>query len=568
MPGAPATHMPRPGPFADFRPSWILHEDPAVLVIHKPAGLPSQAADPDQADDVLTRLRAFLHRRDGGELPYLGVHQRLDRDASGVMLLARSRAANPALARQFEGRQVDKRYLVGVTGSPPGHGERTLVDHLARGKDGRSVVVGRSDKRGKKAVSHLRCLRRKGTRALLEVRIETGRTHQIRAQLAHAGWPVAGDRLYGGAPAPRLLLHARSLALAHPMSGDPLELDAPPPPIFERWLGRGGTWLPPQPESLRAAIERAAHRRWGLAQRRDAAEAIDAFRLVHSDGDGLPGLHVDVYGDHLVAHLASDEAVRQRDLILATLSELGFAGIYEKIHPRQKNELARTGHADLSPAHASWGQDAPQEQVIHEWGIPYPVWLADGLRTGIFLDQRDNRRRIRELADGRSLLNLFSYNGAFTIAAAVGGARRTVSVDASKRALIRGKQGLAQAGCEGDHRIVHGDAFDYLRRCKERFDLVVVDPPTYSKTKRGRWTSGKDWQRLAAMSFKVAEDGGTLLLCSNDERMSGNQFRRFLHEGARQAEVRIQQMKDLQIPADFPAPVGGEAHLKAVLVAL
>ena len=554
--------------FQDFQPDWILHEDPSLIAICKPFGVASQAADPDHPDDIVSRLQTWLARRDGSERPYIGSHQRLDRDASGVMLFTRAKEANGPLAQQFEGRQVDKRYIVGVQGLLGGPSERTLVDYLARGKDGLAVVSDQHDPRARRAVSHIRCLECSGARALLEVRIETGRTHQIRAQLANAGMPVAGDRRYGGPLAPRLLLHARSIELDHPVSSARLKIDAQPPPVFAQWLARGGSWLADDEAGLSAAIERAAQARWGLGQAREGDQRVDAFRLVHGQADGMPGVYVDVYGEHLLAHLRSDAAIARRQRLLAALARLGYVGVYEKVHPQQKNELTRTQPADLAPAHASWGEDAPEELALHEWGIPYGVWLADGLRTGIFLDQRDNRRRIREMADGLSVLNLFSYTGAFSIAAAVGGARRTVSVDAAKRALVRGRAGLKLAGIEGDHRIVHGDAFAYLERGREHFDLVIVDPPTYSRTKRGRWKSGKDWQRLAAMAMAVTTAGGALLLCSNDERMSADRFRRHIHEGARQAGRRIEQMKDLRPPVDFPTLPSSDAHLKSVLLRL
>ncbi len=560
--------MDSPTLFHDFRAQWLLHEDAALVAIHKPCGVASQSADPARPDDVVTRLRSYLARRDDDSAPYLGVHQRLDQDASGVMLLTRSTDANPDLARQFEQRQVAKRYVVAVQGPGPGPTERTLVDHLAKGKGGLAVVVRGRDERAKKAISHVRTLRREGGRALLEVRIETGRTHQIRAQLAHAGMPLAGDRLYGGPLAPRLMLHAHTIGFEHPISGQRMTVEAQIPAVFDQWLARGGLWLPEGERCIQAAVERAAQARWGLWQRRFGDQTTDAFRLVHGEGDGLPGLFVDVYGQHLLAHLASDEAVRQRASIMAALASLGLSGVYEKVHPRQKNELARAGHAGLSPDHASWGEDAPEELIMHEWGVPYRVWLADGLRTGIFLDQRDNRRRICEMAADRSVLNLFSYTGAFSIAAAVGGACRTVSVDASKRALLRGRAGMELAGCEGEHRIVHGDAFEYLRRCKKPFDMVIVDPPTYSKTKRGRWTSGKDWRRLSAMAMTATSAGGVLLLCSNDQRMSAQRFRRYIHDGARAAGVRLEMVKDLRPPADYPPLTSGEPHLKSVLIRL
>src|SRR5580704_13530425 len=129
--------MDRRAVWPDFRAEWILHDDGDVLAIDKPVGVPSQAPDPERPDDVVTRLRAHL----GGA--YLGVHQRLDRDTSGVMIFARRKEANARLAAQFEGRGVRKVYLAAVEGWPRGRGRATLVDFLVQGRDGTASVASR-----------------------------------------------------------------------------------------------------------------------------------------------------------------------------------------------------------------------------------------------------------------------------------------------------------------------------------------------------------------------------------------------------------------------------------------
>jgi 23S rRNA (cytosine1962-C5)-methyltransferase len=567
----------RPGPleslWPDLDPAWIVHEDGDLIAVDKPEGVPCQAADPAHPDDLPFRLKRFLSARDGGT-PYLGIHQRLDQDTSGVVLYAKARRANASLARQMEGRTVDKRYVALVEGWRGG--DRRLEHRLARGRDGTSRAVGKRDRKGKRAVTHVRVLRRRGPRALLELRIETGRTHQIRAQLAAVGAPVAGDRLYGGAPAPRLMLHARSLSLEHPVTGAPLTVEAPVPSVFDALLaapplppeggGRGEGREAGPSTRWRDRLRRAAERRWGLAHRED----VTAFRLVNEGGDGLPGLAVDVYDAWLVAHVYDDAVEARLEEVLDALSSLGFAGVYLKRRPRQANVVVDGRDEALSPSAPVRGEPAPEPLTIREHGLPYRVRLGEGLSTGIFLDQRDNRARVRELAEGARVLNLFSYTCAFTVAAAAGGARETLSVDASARLLDWGRDNLEQAGLAGErHRFSQQDVFealDRLRREGARFDLVCVDPPTYSKTKASRWTSREDWVRLGAACLRLLARGGRLLACSNDRRMRQNELRRHLHEAARRAGVKPSQMKDLPCPGDFPPPVGREPHLKSVLL--
>jgi 23S rRNA (cytosine1962-C5)-methyltransferase len=199
------------------------------------------------------------------------------------------------------------------------------------------------------------------------------------------------------------------------------------------------------------------------------------------------------------------------------------------------------------------------------------VRLGDGLSTGIFLDQRANRRRVREMSAGLNVLNLFAYTCPFTVAAAAGGARSTTSVDVSAGALAWGAENLAENGLAGAaHRFATADVFGWLegaRARRDRFDLVILDPPSYSTTKDGsRFSSASDYRDLAALVLPLLAPGGRLLACSNHRGIVRAKLRRYLHEAARAAGCAVAQMRDLSDPTDFPPPPGHEVHLKSVLV--
>ena len=573
--------MDRRALWPDFRDAWVVHEDDALIVVDKPEGVPSQAADPERPDDVVTRLRAYLRSRPSrtpGE-PYLGVHQRLDRDTSGLLVFAAKREANARLAAQFEGRQVKKTYVAGVTGWPRGKEKVTLEDALAPDKDGRVHVVRGRDRRAKPAVTHVKVMDRRGDRALLELTLATGRTHQARVQLAHAGAPIAGDPLYGGARAPRLMLHASALAFDHPTTGAAARFTSPRPPEFDAWLAKGdlGEAVYDDAAALAHALGRALERRWGLGR----GETTNAFRLVNEEGDGLPRLAVDVYDAWLVAQLYDDgpqssslwgDAAR-RERLLDRLQALGFDGVYLKVRPKQANTVVDTRREDLAPALPVRGAAAPDPLPIVEEGMPLLVRLGDGLSTGLFLDQRGNRRRVRELASGKIVANLFAYTCAFTVAAALGGAKRTISVDVSAVALERGRANMAGAGIgEGsEHTLVAEDVFAWLARAErrgERFDLVILDPPSYSTTKRGRFVADHDYGKLAASALGLVRPGGRLLACTNHRGISPGRFRRILFDAARAAKRDVAQVKDLAEPPDYAVPVGGEPHMKSALMML
>ncbi|HEY8073220.1 MAG TPA: class I SAM-dependent methyltransferase [Labilithrix sp.] len=558
--------MDRRAVWPDFRAEDVLFEDADLLVVRKRAGIPSQAAQPDRPDDLVTRLRARL----GGA--YLGVHQRLDRDTSGVVLFTKRKEANAHVAKQFEGREAKKRYLAAVTGWT--RREATLVDELRPSDDGRMEVVRRG---GKRAVTHVKLLRRNGDRALLELVLETGRTHQARVQLAHAGAPIAGDPLYGGAAAARLMLHASSLAIEHPRTRRTKTFVDDRAEALEQWLERGALHerVYDDPAALDAALALALERRWGFGRSGDRDpedRRTTTFRLVNEDGDALPGLAVDVYDAWLVAQLHAGDmwTEARRSLVLDRLAALGFDGVYLKLRPKQANVLVETRRDDVAPRSAVRGESAPAEIVVHEEGVPYRVRLGDGLSTGLFLDQRQNRRLVRSLASRSRVANLFAYTCGFSVAAAVGGAARTVSVDASPAALERGRENLIGAGAAiENHSFAAEDAFAWLARAAkkgERFDLVVLDPPSYSSTKKRRFVAESDYGELVAEALAVVAPGGKILACCNHRGMSRARLRRLASEGAREAKREVAQLKDLPSGADFPPEPGRDVHMKSVLL--
>jgi 23S rRNA (cytosine1962-C5)-methyltransferase len=527
-----------------FDPSWIVHRDAHYVVVDKPAGMLSIERDAGGTISLVARLSEHL-----GRTRPLAVLSRLDQETSGLVAFPLSEEAQRLMAKATEAHALDKRYVAAVSiarggRAPSGRMEDELIE-----RDGLvSVAKGRG---GKRAVAHAKVLHTRGPRALVEVTLETGRTHQIRVQLAHRGAPIGGDGLYGGELAPRLLLASVSVTLPHPERGS-LTVTRERPPIFDRWVDGTLTDL----EAWHAALPVAIERRAGLfAAARAASDATTAFRLVSESGDGVPGVAVDVYGEHLVVHL--HDTPLSEAAILDALEGLRPRGVYLKRRPKKAQDLSKKDLEAHAPSAPLRGEPAPEPLVVRELGVPYAVRLGDGMSTGLFLDQRENRRRVRERAAGRSVLNLFSYTCAFTVAAAVGGASRTLSVDASSRALERGRENLALSGHEGpSHRFVAADVFDVLARLGkrgERFDLVCVDPPTFSTTKRTRWTSGKDWAGLFAKVLAVLAAGGAVLATSNDRRMTQGAFRAYARAGAEEAAVPLARVVDLPEPLDFRA---------------
>lgn len=551
--------------FAPWRDAWTLHLDDDLVVVDKPVGVSTHAPDPTRRDDVVSRLKQWWAARDGvaESSVYLGVHQRLDRDTSGVLLFARRKEANKAVAAAFEGRGAKKRYLAVVSPAPRTDGG-TLDDLLAPADDGKMQVV-QPTRRGppkgaQRAVTRWSVVSRHGGRAIVSLEPETGRTHQLRVQLAAVGTPIDGDPLYGKVAAPRLMLHARSLTLPHPTTGRAVTFEAEVPPEMLAWA-RGEA----DPRSLDERLMAAADQRWELA--RDPGTT--AFRLAH-DGDGFAATPVDVYGEWALVHCYDAPL---DDALCGALLVGGLRGVYVKRRPKQANTAVDTRREELAPKHAVSGEDAPENFEVREHGLRFEVRLGDGLSTGIFLDQRENRRRVRELAAGQRVLNLFAYTGAFSVAAAAGGAAQTTTVDVAAPAIAWARRNLTLNGAtdEAKHACVVADVFPWMEAAKARkqvFDLVLLDPPSYATTRDSRFSAASDYPKLAALAMSLVAPGGRLLACTNHHDIARMKFRRWLHEAARAAGREATQAKDLPSPSDFPPAPGGHVHLKSVLVTL
>lgn len=549
-----------------FERSWLLHEDPDLLVVNKPAFVPSQSAHGGD-DDIASRLGAWLTLRDGAPA-YVGTHQRLDAMTSGLLVYARRKSANASLARSFEGRTVTKTYVALVSGQF--RGERRLK-HTLQDVKGR-MQIARSSREGVVAESVVRSLKVVGQRSLVELDLLTGRMHQARVQLSAIGHPILGDPLYGGEPAPRLFLHAAKLVLPHPETGKPSRFSAPVPHEFEVWL-HGQDWgarVYDDPQLLRQALKWAVEKRYALL----SDERTTACRLVNEDGDALPKLAVDRYGAHAVVQFYDDavwtDGVR-KERVLDAVMDLGFVGLYEKTRPKQANTVVDTRSDAWAPAHPSRGLAVEEPTRVLEHGVPYEVALGDGLSTGIFLDQRDNRLWFSREAGGARVLNLFAYHGAFSVAAAQGGATHITTVDASLVALQHAKRGVEALGFEGEHACVADDVFAWLARAAKRglqFDLIVCDPPSYSTVRGKRWVAADHYDALAASVLRIAAPGARVLFCTNHRKTSLTRFRKLLNDGARLAGLSLAGLRDAKPPSDYPVSIGVEPHLKSVRATL
>ncbi|HVS16505.1 MAG TPA: class I SAM-dependent methyltransferase [Thermoanaerobaculia bacterium] len=298
---------------------------------------------------------------------------------------------------------------------------------------------------------------------------------------------------------------------------------------------------------LRERLERAIALR---GERSDAESA--ACRLVFSESDRLPGLVVDRYGGHLVCQFLSAGAERWRGTVVDILVErLAPIGIWERsdVDVRRKEGLEpRTG--------LLWGQAPPERVEVVEDGLRLLVDLRSGHKTGLYLDQRENRSWLRGAAGGLEVLDAFSYNGGFALAALAGGAARVVQVEASAPALELGR---AQAACNGfaESRLeqLQGDAFELLRELRAQgraFDLVVLDPPKFVHRRAQLNAAARGYKDVNRLGFELLRPGGALVTFSCSGLLDPALFQKIVADAALDARVDAQLVARLGQAPDHP----------------
>lgn len=278
-----------------------------------------------------------------------------------------------------------------------------------------------------------------------------------------------------------------------------------------------------------------------------------AFRLVHGEGDFLPGLVVDVYGDTAVVQAHSPGMHFVRDIIARALVALPGAGIANVYY---KSETTLPYKARLDPQN-DYITGAYSGNVATENGLRFHIDWLRGQKTGFFVDQRDNRALLRRYAAGRRVLNMFCYTGGFSVYALAGGARRVVSVDSSAKAVSLTEANV-QLNFPDDtrHTAVAEDAFRHLDAMERgAYDLIVLDPPAFAKHRSALHNALQGYRRLNARAFEKIAPGGVLFTFSCSQAVSREQFRLAVFSAAAQSRRRVRILHQLTQPADHPVSI-------------
>lgn len=271
-----------------------------------------------------------------------------------------------------------------------------------------------------------------------------------------------------------------------------------------------------------------------------------AFRLFNQEGDGFGGLTVDLYGDYAVFSWYNSYVYQIRKVISEAFRQVfpEVLGTYEKI---------RFKGLDYESAHV-YGQEAPDFFTVLENGVLYQVFMNDSLMTGIFLDQHEVRGSLVDgLAMGKSLLNMFSYTAAFSVAAAMGGASQTTSVDLAKRSRELSQAHFQANGISTDeHRFIVMDVFEYFKYAKRKgltYDVIVLDPPSFARNKKQTFSVAKDYHKLISQSLEILNPGGIIIASTNAANVSRQKFTEQIDKGFAGRSYQI--LNKYGLPADF-----------------
>lgn len=277
-------------------------------------------------------------------------------------------------------------------------------------------------------------------------------------------------------------------------------------------------------------------------------ELTSAFRLFNGEGDGLGGLTIDFYNGFAVFSWYNPFIYSQKKAIVKAFQVVfpDIKGAYEKL---------RFSEATLESQHI-FGEEAPEPLLVIENGVTYATYLNEGLMTGIFLDQKNVRGAlVNGLAIGKTLLNMFSYTGAFSVAAAFGGSSQTTSVDLAKRSLDKTREQFLVNGIEPESQKIYVmDVFGYFNYAKKKeltYDMIVLDPPSFARNGKKTFSVAKNYGELVKEAVEILENNGTLIASTNAANVSDKKFRQMIEEALKNKGVKFTVFQEEKLPADF-----------------
>lgn len=574
-----------------------LYEDDRLLAVCKPAGVDTGGAA-GRVGAGLVEILADV--RGSGEK--LQPVNRLTRYESGVLLIGKDPAIVTHIRSGLRLMRIVQDYVAVVVGKM--RESRLTIGSPAPGLESRGTRLGRAQ--AKARGSHLkrpgktrlpppalkmeRGRAEKGSvagprttlrllhpgkhRALVRCKTSANNTHTLRAQLRSVRLRLLGDTLHDRSRRidrpEQTCLHLEQIAFHHPAVNSKVTVTCKAPGVF-KVVTEG-----------QREVERALHAALTHRLRCLVEPDTDSYRLLTGNAEGVRGLTAEKYGRVVILQVQGESAtLRQSLLAIARWYRrvLGAGAVYAKLSAKGSaapdDQVSRHDRGARASARA-WdqglpqplvGRPVPEQFVITERGLRFAIRPFDGLSVGLFLDHRENRSRVRSMAKGKDVLNVFAYTCGFSVAAGAGGAKSTVSVDISSKYLEWGQANFELNGLDlKDHRFVTSDALDFLKRAKrqgQQFDLILLDPPTFAHGRKRKqdFSITRDLPDLVAASMAVLRAEGVLMVSTSYRRFSMPGIRDRIKEGAGGRKFKV--LETPRLPVDFAADPD---HAKTIFI--
>ena len=290
-----------------------------------------------------------------------------------------------------------------------------------------------------------------------------------------------------------------------------------------------------------------------IKQREDlfSDNSTTAFRIFNGEGDGVGGLTIDYFDGYYLVTWYSIGIYELKDEILEALKQsVDYKGIYQKKRFDGKGKYLDDADDFVC------GEKAPEPLLVKENSVNFAIYLDDGAMVGVFLDQRDVRETIRDkYAKGKTLLNTFSYTGAFSVFGALGGVTKTTSVDLAKRSLAKTQEQFRINNIDAKSQdIIVEDVFNYFKyavRKKLLFDIVVLDPPSFARSKKHTFSASKDYVKLLKEAIEITSKNGVIVASTNSANFSMMTFRDFIKRAFKELNGKFKVEESFSLPKDF-----------------
>jgi 23S rRNA (cytosine1962-C5)-methyltransferase len=275
------------------------------------------------------------------------------------------------------------------------------------------------------------------------------------------------------------------------------------------------------------------------------------FRILNGEGDGVGGLTIDYFNAYYMITWYSVGIYAFKDSIVEALTKcIDYKGIYEKKRFDTKGQYVENESDFIC------GEIVPEPLIVRENNVNFAVYLDDGAMTGIFLDQKEVRKTIRDkYSNGKTVLNAFSYTGAFSVYAAVGGATKTTSVDLAKRSLPKTSEQFEVNDIDANtQEIIVDDVFNYFKfavKKQYKFDMVVLDPPSFARSKKITFSVSKDYVKLLKEAISITNKNGIIIASTNCATFGMMKFRQFIEQAFKELKGRYEILETFSLPKDF-----------------